>query len=48
MVNVALGTAAGSACLASDANVDGTITVDEILTAVNNALAGCPTASTAR
>ena len=27
---------------AGDANVDGTITVDEILTAVNNTLSGCP------
>jgi hypothetical protein len=30
-----------SDCLAGDANVDQQVTVDEILTAVNNALNGC-------
>ena len=41
MVNIALGTAAVSDCLAGDGNQDGAITVEEILTAVNNALNGC-------
>jgi hypothetical protein len=41
MVDIALGNAAISACKAGDANHDGTITIDEILTAVNNALNGC-------
>jgi len=31
-----------SQCTAGDANGDGQITIDEILTAVNNALTGCP------
>jgi hypothetical protein len=37
MVNIALGNADLSACTAGDANHDGQITVDEVLTAVNNA-----------
>jgi hypothetical protein len=41
MVNIALGNASASACSPGDANGDGQITVDEILTAVNNALNGC-------
>ncbi|MGD0946540.1 MAG: hypothetical protein ABSA52_03845 [Candidatus Binatia bacterium] len=41
MVNIALGNARLSDCSAGDANKDGEITVDEILTAVNNALNGC-------
>jgi hypothetical protein len=41
MVNIALGNAEMLACTAGDANGDGTITVDEILIAVNNALNGC-------
>jgi hypothetical protein len=43
MVNIALGNADVGTCHAGDANVDGQITVDEILTAVNNALEGCRT-----
>jgi hypothetical protein len=43
MVNIALGNADVSTCAAGDANADGQITVDEILTAVNNALQGCRT-----
>ena len=39
MVNIALGNADLSGCGAGD--VDSQITVDEILTAVNNALNGC-------
>ena len=42
MVNIALGNTAFIACEAGDANHDGQITGDEILTAVNNALNGCP------
>jgi hypothetical protein len=41
MVNIALGNAQLSDCTAGDANNDGHITIDEILTAVNNALSGC-------
>ncbi len=42
MVNIALGDAPLSVCLQGDANHDGSITVDEILTALDNALNGCP------
>jgi len=42
MVNIALGNANIDTCLAGDANPDGQITIDEVLTAVNNALSGCP------
>jgi len=41
MVNIALGSANVSTCLPGDANHDNMITIDEILTAVNNALGGC-------
>ncbi|HXQ20365.1 MAG TPA: hypothetical protein VN812_01740 [Candidatus Acidoferrales bacterium] len=41
MVNIAFGNTPVTACDAGDANHDGQITVDEILTAVNNALTGC-------
>jgi hypothetical protein len=41
MVNIALGTTPVADCLPGDRSQDGTITVDEILTAVNNALSGC-------
>jgi len=41
MVNIALGNTPVTACDAGDANQDGQITIDEILTAVNNALNGC-------
>ena len=40
-VNIALGNASVGACEAGDANHDNQITVDEIPTAVNNALNGC-------
>jgi hypothetical protein len=43
MVNIALGNADVSTCLAGDGNNSTDITIDEILTAVNNALNGCPT-----
>jgi hypothetical protein len=46
MVNIALGNASVSECEAGDANGDTQITVDEILTAVNNALEGCAPAGT--
>jgi hypothetical protein len=38
---IALGSAEVSGCKAGDRDGDGQITVDEILTAVNNALNGC-------
>ncbi|MGD0947340.1 MAG: hypothetical protein ABSA52_07900 [Candidatus Binatia bacterium] len=38
MVNIALGSTPVTACDAGDANHDGQITVDEIVTAENNAL----------
>jgi hypothetical protein len=41
MVNIALGNAPLIDCEAADANHDGQVTIDEILTAVNNALNGC-------
>ena len=41
MVNIALGNAGVGTCTAGDANADGQIMVDEILTAVDNALNGC-------
>jgi hypothetical protein len=41
MVNVALGTQPVTNCTAGDSDGSGTITVDEILTAIQNALNGC-------
>ena len=41
LVNLALGNASPLDCAAGDADHDGRITVDEILTAVYNALHGC-------
>jgi len=41
MVNMALGNASASTCVAGDVNHDNEITVDEILSAVNNARNGC-------
>ena len=41
MVNIALGNADVSACTAGDSNQDGSITINEILAAVNKALSGC-------
>lgn len=41
MVNIALGNAPASVCLAGDRNHDGAITIDENVTAVDNALSGC-------
>jgi hypothetical protein len=41
MVNIALGNADVLTCEPGDANHDGRITIDEILTAVKNALNGC-------
>jgi len=41
LVNIALGNAEVASCEAGDANLDGQITIDEILTAVSNALTGC-------
>ncbi len=42
LVNIALNNQSVTACPVGDANHDGEITIDEILTAVNNALNGCP------
>jgi hypothetical protein len=41
-VNIGLGTVSVSTCPAADGNRDGVVTVEEIVTAVNNALTGCP------
>jgi VCBS repeat protein/FG-GAP repeat protein len=41
MVNIALGNANVSTCLAGDADGSGEITINEIVAAVNNALNGC-------
>ena len=41
MVKITLGNAQLLNCEAADANHDGHVTIDEILTAVNNALNGC-------
>jgi hypothetical protein len=41
-VNIALGNANVSTCLAGDANSDGEITINEIIAGVGNALNGCP------
>jgi len=41
MVNIGLGNAAVCNCRAADANHDGAVTVDEILTAVDNPVNGC-------
>lgn len=43
MVNILLGVADRSACVAGDANQDGVISVEEVLQAVNRALEGCIT-----
>ena len=42
LVDIALGQADVSICIAGDASGDDLITVDEIIGAVNNALNGCP------
>jgi hypothetical protein len=42
MVSIATGGAEASACLAGDPSGDLAVTVDEILTAISNALDGCP------
>jgi hypothetical protein len=41
MVNIALGNAPLLNCEAADANHDSEVTIDEILTGVNNAMSGC-------
>ena len=45
-VNIALGSAALSACPAYDANATGGVGVEELIAAVNDALQGCPGAPT--
>ncbi len=42
MVKVDLENSSVAPCLAGDQNGDGTITIDEIIAAVSNALSGCP------
>jgi hypothetical protein len=41
MVNIALGSATVDQCRAGDVDGNGEITIDEIIAAVNRALAGC-------
>ena len=41
MVNIALANQPPSACPAGDANADGAVTIEELISAVNNALMGC-------
>lgn len=41
-VNIALGNADVSTCLAMDANGNGTVAINELIQGVNNALNGCP------
>jgi len=41
MVNIALGTADLGTCVAGDMDRDGEITINEIITGVNNALGRC-------
>jgi hypothetical protein len=41
IVDIALGNLPISACVAGDSNGDCLITIDEIITAVNNTLSGC-------
>jgi hypothetical protein len=43
MVNIAPGNVPLFGCMAGDANSDGTIEINEIIAAVNNALNGRPT-----
>jgi hypothetical protein len=43
-INIALGSMSLDACIAADANVDLTVTIDELIRALNNALNGCPLA----
>lgn len=45
-VNIALGLLPLTACIAIDRNLDGAATVNELITAVNHALFGCPAAFT--
>jgi len=45
LVNVALGSGVLANCEAGDGNGDQQITIDEIVTAVNNALGGCQPAA---
>ena len=41
LVNIALGSANISACMAGDSNHDGQISIDEIIRAIDAALNGC-------
>jgi len=42
-VNIALGNSALDTCIPADQNGDGQVTIDEVLAAVGNVIAGCPT-----
>jgi hypothetical protein len=42
LMQIALGELSARICPAGDPNQDNTITVDEVLAAVNSASAGCP------
>jgi Ca2+-binding EF-hand superfamily protein len=42
MINIALGNMDISACTAGDADGDGTITIEELIRAVDNLLSDCP------
>jgi len=44
LVKIAIGDDSLNQCPSADGNHDGQITIDELLTAVSNALNGCPTA----
>jgi pimeloyl-ACP methyl ester carboxylesterase len=46
LVNIALGNATAPACIAGDANRDGIVGMDELITAVNKALSGCSDGTT--
>lgn len=41
-VTIALGRAQPQVCIAFDANADGRVSIDELVTGVGNSLRGCP------
>jgi hypothetical protein len=47
-VNIALGALLVAACPPFDRDASGAVTVDELLQAVNSALAGCPSSARRR
>jgi len=42
-VNIALGSASYETCVNADADLDGTIRINDLIAAVGSALQGCPT-----